>query len=74
MAKIPEGYVKPMCQPNTECACSFLIFGDGFECAKGTFMEKLIEERRRAGTMNAKGDNCSGPPDFILPDVLGGVQ
>ena len=56
MSKIPEGFVEPMCQPSTECACSFLIFGKEFECAKGTFMAKLIEERRRAGTMNAKGE------------------
>ncbi|MEK7503001.1 MAG: hypothetical protein AAB556_00990 [Patescibacteria group bacterium] len=48
--------------PNT---CSFLMVGmDGFECAKQTSFESLIRSRRNAGAMNAKGDNCSGPPDF----------
>lgn len=45
--------------------CSFLTAGaGGFECAKGTAVETLIRRRRDAGTMNAVGDNCSGPPDF----------
>ena len=46
--------------------CSFLGMeaGVGFACQKGTEIEGLIRSRRKAGTMSAKGDNCSGPPDF----------
>lgn len=46
--------------------CSFLMMGgNGWECAKGTPVEGIILDRRRAGTMNAIGDNCSGAPDFV---------
>jgi hypothetical protein len=42
-----------------ELTCAYLVCGpDGFECAKGTGIEKAISARLRAGTMRAKGDNC----------------
>ncbi len=45
--------------------CSFLTMApEGWECAKGTSAEQVINARREAGTMNAAGNNCSGPPDF----------
>ena len=45
--------------------CSFLMMGPGgWECAKGTGLEAHLTSRRDAGSMNAMGDNCSGPPDF----------
>ena len=46
--------------------CSYLAAGaDGFECAKANPSLKLmIDQSREAGGMNAKGDNCSGPPKF----------
>lgn len=47
-----------------EKCCSFLIFGHGFECAKGGPAEATINARRVEGTMRAKGNNCGGPPDF----------
>ncbi len=48
-----------------DLCCSFLTMApDGFECGKGTPSEAIIRSRREAGTMKAKGDNCSGPPDF----------
>ncbi len=46
--------------------CSFLRMATDWECAKGTSIESIILERRESGTMNAMGDNCSGPPDFTL--------
>lgn len=47
-----------------EC-CSFLGAGTkGLECLKRPPFKKIIVERRKAGTMNAKGNNCSGPPSF----------
>lgn len=43
--------------------CRFLVLStDGFECAKGTIIERVI--RNRALKMRAQGDNCSGPPSF----------
>ncbi len=49
--------------------CSFLVMGaDGFECAKKTAIETVIRQRLEAGTMNAKGDNCSGPPHFAVKE------
>ncbi len=44
--------------------CSYLVVGAEFECAKGTSIESVLRGRREAGTMNAGGDNCSGPPEF----------
>ena len=55
-------HAKEMCKvgQGEEC-CAFLLMGaDGFECAKGTFAEDVINLRLAEGTMNAKGDNCSG--------------
>ncbi|MEK7640376.1 MAG: hypothetical protein AAB389_00040 [Patescibacteria group bacterium] len=50
-----------------EKTCSFLTMSAyGFECAKKTAIEKIIKERREAGTMNAQGNNCSGPPNFAM--------
>ncbi|MDP1719223.1 MAG: hypothetical protein Q8L24_02240 [bacterium] len=37
---------------------------NGFECAKNTPIEGIIWQKRIEGSMVAKGDNCSGPPDF----------
>lgn len=45
--------------------CSFLgVTGKGFQCLKGTAMETEIRKRREENSIKAKGDNCSGPPDF----------
>lgn len=48
-----------------ETTCAFLTVGGAWECAKGTGTEWTIRDRLKAGTMNAKGNNCSGPPDFV---------
>lgn len=49
-----------------EATCSFLSFapGDGFSCSKKTGLEEIIRQKRASGQMKAKGDNCSGPPNF----------
>lgn len=46
--------------------CSFLSMTVvvGFTCEKGSGIEDIIRSRRAEGTMKAKGDNCSGPPNF----------
>jgi hypothetical protein len=50
--------------------CSFLMVGaGGFECAKGTSIEGVVYNRRSSGTMNAMGDNCSGPPNFTPSNI-----
>lgn len=47
----------------TAC-CSYLAMRRGFVCLKGTQEQATIDERRQAGTMNAKSDNCTGFPLF----------
>jgi len=45
-----------------EQTCSFLVENGGeIACAKGNkIMEMIIDRRRAAGSMLAKGDNCEG--------------
>ena len=66
--KITNDHADLVCHLGTgEQTCSFLTLGaNGFECAKGTEVEQVILKRRAEGTMKAKGDCCSGPPDFVL--------
>ncbi len=61
---LDEKQIKNVCRPGQGAkTCSFLLAGpDGMECAKGTPLEGMIWARR--STMNAKGENCSGPPNF----------
>ncbi len=65
MAALSKEQVADVCKlRGGVLCCSFLMMGSEFECSKGTPLEANILARREAGTMNAKGDNCSGPPDF----------
>lgn len=62
---LPEGYQDAVCKFGQGSAtCSFLAWGDGLVCLKGSSLETAINRRRQEGSMVAKGDNCSGPPDF----------
>lgn len=63
---LTSDHVKKVCNPGQGAkTCSFLIGGaGGLECAKGTMWQAQIAERRAAKTMDARGDNCSGPPNF----------
>jgi len=65
--RIPDGYGKTMCKEGQgEATCSFLAVGAvGLVCLKCSSMEANIRNRLREGSMGSKGDNCSGPPDFI---------
>lgn len=61
-----ETFIADTCKrgQGADC-CSFLVMGrGGFECAKGTEAEPVLVERRKSKSINAMGDNCSGPPDF----------
>jgi hypothetical protein len=62
--QLSEQQVKDLCKAGKgEATCSFLTMGgSGMCCSKGSVFEAVIRERRP--TMRAKGDNCSGPPDF----------
>ncbi len=52
-----------------EKTCSYLAFSSGgYTCEKGSAFEARIRDRRAAGSMYAKGDNCSGPPFFRQPN------
>lgn len=52
-----------------EACCAYLMMGNGFECGKGGPADRTIRSRLKAGTMTAKGDNCSGHPDFVATAV-----
>lgn len=70
---LPKEKVDTLCLPGMgELTCSFLALGpNGLMCAKGTIIENRIVFRRNEGSMRAKGDNCSGPPDFTPNDIGG---
>ena len=64
---IPSGYKETVCKMGKkEMTCSFLGFGEGgYLCLKKSSMEESIKERIRNNSISAKGDNCSGPPNFL---------
>lgn len=58
-----DAEVKSLCKIGQgDACCRYLTMGsDGWGCAKlSRELRKQIDERVTAGTMNAKGDNCSG--------------
>ena len=60
--RIPSDYMKEICKSGCgEETCSYLMMGvNGFECAKGTDLEGILTQRRLAGQMVVRGDNCEG--------------
>jgi len=45
-------------------SCRYLVMNEeGLACSKGSNLQQTIDDQ--ADSMRAKGDNCSGPPDFI---------
>lgn len=64
---IPTGHDKEVCKfGQGPATCAFLIIAgeDGLQCAKGSGYERVIQTRLSEGTMRAKGEYCSGPPEF----------
>jgi len=62
-----EYYKERVCKVGKgEKTCSFLGFNNGsvLSCMKGSDMESIIMAKLAENTMKAKGDNCSGPPNF----------
>lgn len=59
--KIADEKLKSVCLLGQgDKTCAFVTCGaDGFECAKGTFVESIIRRRLAEGTMRAQGDNCN---------------
>lgn len=67
--KIPEGYPIDVClMGRGPATCAYFSFGlEGALCAKGMpDVRANIEARLADGSMTARGDNCSGPPDFTV--------
>lgn len=62
----PPNFDQVVCRINQgKRTCSFLgVSGQGFRCLKGSSLEATIKERLLSGSMDARGDNCSGPPNF----------
>jgi hypothetical protein len=53
-------------QGNAACAFLAMSMSPGFGCAKRSSLEDTIRQRIQEGSMGAKGDNCSGPPAFVI--------
>jgi hypothetical protein len=69
MSAINENLVKSLCKFGQGSAtCAYLTKNNGWECTKGTPAETFISQRRE--TMQARGDNCSGPPYFKRTEPL----
>lgn len=63
---VPPEHLDNICKLGQgEAVCAFVGAGaDGFSCMKGSAVDATIRQRIASGSMNAKGDNCSGPPEF----------
>lgn len=58
-----DQHVKDVCRPGTVECCRYLCMGSmGWECAKHTSLQTVIDTRANSGQMRAIGDNCDGPP------------
>lgn len=45
--------------------CAYLAMGEGFRCLKDdSGLAQIIKARIERGESRARGDNCSGPPEF----------
>ncbi len=65
--KVSKDHAKIICRlGELEKCCSYLGAGkEGLLCLKDTPFREMIIDKREAGTMGSKGDNCQGPPDFL---------
>ena len=64
---LADDFVRKACRPGRgEGTCVFLMNSGMWTCAKGTQFESVLRERKDTGTSKAKGDNCTGPPNFQL--------
>jgi len=65
-------HVKKTCKfGEGESACSYIVISSqGVMCAKGTIIEGIIDDRREAGTMSAKGNNCQGRSGSVTMSEL----
>lgn len=64
---LPSGeHINLVCRRKTGSGpCRFLSSGaKGMVCAKGSTLEATIQQQ--VEHMRSRGDNCSGPPDFIV--------
>jgi hypothetical protein len=66
---IPAEHLLKVCRPVTgPTCCAYLASRDlsNYFCAKGSpDLRRVIDDRLARGAMNATGDNCSGPPDYV---------
>lgn len=63
---IPDEHLMKVCKGvGGSSTCAFILMSAHFTCTKGTELEALLRSRVTEGTIRARGDNCSGPPDFV---------
>ena len=63
---IDLAHVKNVCGLGLGTPCCSVLTNEAgtWTCQKGGDFETLLRARRERGQMTAKGDNCSGQPDF----------
>lgn len=69
---LTEEHIGKCCKPGKgKETCRYLTMGpDGWDCEKGTSMGQLLDERVKANTIGAQGDNCSGVIGFLCEGKL----
>lgn len=62
MPTIAQSHVTDVCRPGVGAeTCRYLLMGPGgWDCGKESSLAALLDDRVRAGTMRARGDNCAG--------------
>jgi hypothetical protein len=69
MKVLDPDHVERVCRRGQPGCCAYLASArlPDFFCAKGDAgLADVIRGRLREGTIGARGDNCSGPPDYRL--------
>lgn len=67
MSDLEWSHVQDVCRigEGRDCCAYLAMSVDGFQCAKSSkVVVAAIEKRLAEGSMEARGDNCSGPPDY----------
>lgn len=59
---IPDEKLNKICKMGQghECCRYITVSSEGFECAKGTLLQKTLDFRASRNQMTARGNNCKG--------------
>lgn len=60
-------YIENVCKPGKADCCRYLVMSEGWECAKlHPGLKLMLDDRVKAGTIRAVGDNCEGKDKQFL--------